>query len=239
MRKLSLVIPVYNEEARIPKNIGEIFSFLKTFPITTEVIFVNDGSKDKTLSVLENYKNQFDFKIVSYPKNRGKGYAVRQGVFAAEGEWIVFFDIDLATPITELSKLPPFFGSDEKIIIGNRNLYQSVIKRKESRVRVFLGEGFVWLSRIFVPKVTDFTCGFKCFRGDVAKKLFSLAKIDRWSFDTEILFLARLYSYPIKQVPISWKHDDDSRVRVLRDIISSAWELLIIAKNFLTSVYRD
>src|SRR3989344_6601599 len=144
MRKLSLVIPVYNEEARIPKNIGEIFSFLKTFPIATEVIFVNDGSKDRTFAVLENYKKEFNFKFVGYPTNRGKGYAVRQGVFASEGEWVVFFDIDLATPISELSKLPPFFESDEKIIIGNRNLYQSVIKRKESRVRVFLGEGFLW-----------------------------------------------------------------------------------------------
>ncbi|HEY9584324.1 MAG TPA: dolichyl-phosphate beta-glucosyltransferase [Candidatus Paceibacterota bacterium] len=239
MKKLSLVIPVYNEGQRIPKNIGNIFSFLKTFPAMTEVIFVNDGSTDNTEEVLKNYKSQFDFKIVGYPKNRGKGYAVRQGVFACEGEWIVFFDIDLATPITELSKLLPFLGSDEKIIIGNRNLEKSLINKKESPIRIFLGSGFTLVSRIFVPTVTDFTCGFKCFRGDVAKKLFSLAKIDRWSFDTEILFLARLYSYPIKQIPISWKHDDDSRVRVLRDVISSGKELLVIAKNFLTSVYRD
>lgn len=236
---LSLIIPVYNEEARIPKNIGEIFSFLKTFTLNTEVIFVNDGSTDDTLEILKDRQKEFDFKIESYEENQGKGYAIRQGVFSITGDWMAFFDIDLATPIAELKKLPELFGEGDKIIIGNRNLSGSLIKRKESPTRVFLGGGFTLISRIFVPKITDFTCGFKCFESSVAKKLFSVAKINRWGFDTELLFLARLYGYSIKQIPVSWKHDDDSRVRVLRDILSSAKELLIIAKNFLIGAYKD
>jgi len=237
LRDFSIIIPVYNEAGRVPKNIDAIFGFLETLGWTTEVIFVNDGSTDDTGKVLESYQKDLGFKVVGYQKNRGKGYAVRQGALAAAGRWIVFFDIDLATPITELGKLPPLAAGPNSVIIGSRRLAGSRIERGESKIRTLLGKGFGLLSKIFVPEITDFTCGFKAFRREAAREIFGAARINRWAFDTEILFIAKLKGFSIKQIPVSWRHDNDSRVRVLRDILRSAVELLLIALNLFAGRY--
>jgi glycosyltransferase involved in cell wall biosynthesis len=238
MARYSIVIPVYNETRRIPKNIGKIFDFFGKFDPTAELIFVNDGSSDNTLAVLESFRSRLDFKIVSYSKNRGKGYAVRQGALSATGQWVVFFDVDLATPLAEFYKLPPLLSGPDRLIIGSRQLAGSVIEKSESFGRSFLGKGFTLLSRIFVPEVVDFTCGFKAIERRAAVEIMRLAKINRWAFDTEILFVARRLGFTIKQIPINWAHDDDSRVRVLKDVLSSAKELLAIGFYFLTGRYR-
>ncbi|MEN9561311.1 MAG: hypothetical protein RIQ56_584 [Candidatus Parcubacteria bacterium] len=237
--ELSIVIPLYNEQERIPKTIGIIFDFLKTYDSTTEVIFVNDGSKDDTSRVLEEYKKVYDFRIVSYSENRGKGYAVRQGVFAADGSWIAFFDIDLATPLTALDELLRHMKTGkEEILIGSRRIEGSAILKTESGLRTFLGQGYTLLSRIFVPEVRDFTCGFKAYRRDVAKKIFAAAKIDRWAFDTEVLYLGKRFGYSIRQIPVQWTHDTASRVRVWRDVAHSLKELALIVWFSVSGSYR-
>lgn len=238
--KLSVVIPVYNEERRIPQNIDAIFSFLTNFPLQIEVLFVNDGSRDRTERILQDYQKNYDFRVVSYTPNRGKGSAVREGALAAEGDWIAFFDIDLATPLDELHKLLPFVRGDENaaVILGSRHMKGAAITKHESLLRVFLGTGYRLLSRLFVPSVTDFTCGFKCYRKDAARRIFEVARINRWAFDTEVIFLASHFGYSITQIPVQWAHDSDSRVRVMKAVSSSLKELGLIVWYSLTGAYR-
>lgn len=237
--KFSIVIPVYNEAKRIPKNIDEIFSFfgnIKNHEI--EIIFVNDGSKDDTKKVLEDYQKKYAFKIVGYVENKGKGYAIRQGVKIAVGDWIIFFDIDLATPLAEFNHLLEVLRPEDEIIIGSRRLEKSEIKKGESKIRTFLGQGFTKISNILVPGITDFTCGFKCYSKEAAKKIFSVARIDRWGFDTELLYIAKLKNIKVKQIPVRWLHDEDSRVRVVKAIISSFRELIEMKTNQIKGFYK-
>lgn len=234
----SIVIPVYNEAVRIQKSIHNICDFFyKHTDHSVEIIFVNDGSTDGTPDILNSYKKSRQFSVISYQKNRGKGYAVKQGALAARGDWIIFFDVDLATPLKEFDHMVTFMESTDQIIIGSRRLVASLIEKSESAMRVFLGQGFTALSNILVPEINDFTCGFKCFSSTAARKIFPLARIDRWGFDTELLYIAKLKNIKIRQMPIKWAHDNDSRVRVLPAIWSSLAELIQIKWNQIKGLY--
>lgn len=236
--KYSIIIPVYNEERRIPKTIGQIFDFFKPYQESLEVIFVNDGSKDQTGLLLEEYQKQYQFRVISYQLNRGKGYAVKQGALAANGDWIIFFDIDLATPLTEFDHLLTFLKDNDQVVIGSRRLAQSNIKKYESGLRTFLGQGFTKLSNILVPGIKDFTCGFKCFSRLAVAEIFPRARIDRWGFDTELLYIAHLRKLSIRQMPVTWIHDDDSRVKVFKAVISSFRELIQMLTNRWKGFYK-
>ncbi|MBI2037830.1 MAG: glycosyltransferase family 2 protein [Candidatus Magasanikbacteria bacterium] len=234
----SIIIPLFNEERRLFKTAPVIFNFFKNHDQKTELIFVNDGSSDKTLEMLNSYKKDYDFKVVSYQQNRGKGYAVRQGVFAASGDWVIFFDIDLATPLEEFNNLIKFLKPDDQVVVGSRRLKNSHIERYESGIRTFLGQGFTKLSNILVPGITDFTCGFKCFSKVAAQKIFSVARIDRWGFDTELLYIAKLKKIIVRQMPVVWAHDTDSRVNVLKAVVSSLKELFEMKMNQIKGLYK-
>ncbi len=235
----SVVIPVYNEERRIPRSIDQIFDFFAGFTDhRIEIIFVNDGSSDQTAKVLQDYQTKYKFKVIDYTVNRGKGYAVKQGALAAGGDWIIFFDIDLATPLNEFNHLLQFMKSDDRLIIGSRRLGESKIEKSESSIRVFLGQGFTKLSNILVPGITDFTCGFKCFSRQAAQTIFPLARIDRWGFDTELLYIAKLKKLSIRQMPVAWAHDNDSRVNVIKAVISSFRELCQMKWNQIKGLYK-
>lgn len=227
----SIVIPVYNETKRIRENAPAVFDFFRSSGVSHEIIFVNDGSVDETRAVLLEFQKSHPCTLISYEHNRGKGYAVRQGALAATGGWILFFDIDLATPLTEFTHFLSFRQSNDDVIIGSRRLAGSLIRKSESPLRVLLGNGFSALSRFFVPGVSDFTCGFKCFSRKAAGTVFAVARIDRWAFDTEILYIARLRGFHIREMPVSWSHSFDSRVRVLADVCTSARDLLRIRIN--------
>ena len=234
----SIIIPLYNEEKRLPKNANRIFDFFKNFSCANEIIFVNDGSTDNTLNILKDYQKNNNFEIVSYEVNHGKGYAVRQGVKRAKGDALVFFDVDLAVPLEKMDDLVKNVLPDDKVIIGSRRLELSAIKRSEPKLRTFLGQGFTKLSNILVPGVTDFTCGFKCFTKDAAQSIFGVARIDRWGFDTELLYIAKLKKLRIREIPVSWTHDSDSRVDILQSIKSSLKELLEIKMNQIKGCYK-
>lgn len=234
----SIVIPVYNEESRIPKTIDAIFSFFEHSGVNRQIIFVDDGSCDRTKIILEQYRTKYDFIVVSYSENRGKGYAVREGVKHAQGDWIIFFDIDLATPLSEFSHLLKFLQPNDMVVIGSRRLQGAEIKKGESRLRTFLGRGFTKLSNILVPGITDFTCGFKCFSKAAVGIIFPRAHINRWGFDTELLYIAHLKKLSLREMPVAWVHDEDSRVNVGKAIISSITELGQIFLNRLKGLYH-
>ncbi|MBI5728698.1 MAG: glycosyltransferase family 2 protein [Candidatus Magasanikbacteria bacterium] len=234
----SIVIPVYNEERRLPKNIDKICQFFLTTHQKVEIIFVNDGSTDQTLAILSAYNNKYNFKIISYQKNQGKGYAVRQGALASKGDWVVFFDVDLATPLEEFNLLVETLAPGDQIVIGSRRLPASQINVRESKTRTLLGHCFTKLSNLLVPSVVDFTCGFKCFSRTAVAIIFPRARINRWGFDAELLYVGTLHYLPIKQIPVSWAHDADSKVKVFQAIFSSLWELFNMKLNQLRGLYK-
>jgi dolichyl-phosphate beta-glucosyltransferase len=234
----SIIIPLFNEERRLPKTAPLIFDFFRNNKERTELIFVNDGSNDGTANLLEEYRKDFDFKVIAYQENKGKGYAVRQGALQATGDWKIFFDIDLATPLEEFNNLIKFIRSNDQVIVGSRRLKESKIEKYESGLRTFLGQGFTKLSNILVPDITDFTCGFKCFSKEASQKIFSVARIDRWGFDTELLYIAKLKKIPVRQMPVVWAHDADSRVNVVKAVISSFKELIQMKANQIKGFYN-
>ncbi|OGM21886.1 hypothetical protein A2714_04150 [Candidatus Woesebacteria bacterium RIFCSPHIGHO2_01_FULL_38_9] len=239
---LSVIIPVYNESKRVYK-LTKILKYLGRNTFRTEIIVVNDGSKDNTLLKLKNLTSKklqknLNVKIISYRKNKGKGYAIKKGVLKARGKHRLFLDIDLSTPISEFQKFLTHLGKYD-ILIGSRKIKGAKVSQRQSLIREALGKNFTFLSQIILGlKVSDFTCGFKCFSTTASQTIFKLQRIDRWGFDCEILFIAKQLGFTIKEVPVIWKNDPNSKVRFPHDIISSFLELLKIRINYFSGKYR-
>lgn len=212
--KLSVVIPAYNEEVRIVKTLEKIKNYLKDFDC--EIIVVDDGSTDGTSK----------FAQISYTQNMGKGYAIQKGVESAIGDLILFIDADNATPIEELSKL---LKVDADIVIGSRYLPASNIEKKQSFLRVSIGRLGNFIIRLLVVKnIKDTQCGFKLFKKNIAKELFAELRTYRFGFDIEILARAQKKGLKIVEVPVTWLHNDNSRVRPIRDALKTLSDLLKI-----------
>lgn len=237
--KLSIIIPCYNEERRFRNEIGHFTSYLKNVKFSWEMILVNDGSKDKTLGLMKNLaKNIKNIKILSYQQNRGKGYALAQGVKKSSGKFVLFSDIDHSVSVETVEEFFKQFANGSDIVIASRRMKGSSIEKSQPPIRVFLGKGFSFLVRILIdPKIMDTTCGFKAFKSEVAKNLFNKLTISDWSFDAEIIFLARKYKYTVAQVPVRWKNDPESKVSLKRDVINSLIGLLKIRTHDLLGKY--
>lgn len=227
---LSIVIPVFNEELRLAKTFAELEDFFsKGDWKSLEVIFVDDGSTDKTAEMIKKLKFRYPVKLISYKENRGKGYAVRHGMLAAEGDYALTIDADMSTSLTEVSKTIPLMASDCPVIIGTRKAKGSRMIPPQPFLRKKLGEGYTMLARFITGvKVSDFTCGFKCFSRQAREKVFREAAINRWSYDAEILFLAKKSGFKICEVPVVWRNDRDTRVRLGKDILGSFIDLIKI-----------
>lgn len=234
---LSVIIPVFNEEKRI-KNINNIITFLKKQQYKWEVIIVNDGSSDKTIAMLKFLKNKLKFKLISLPKNQGKGAAIKMGMLTASGKYRLFLDVDLSTPIEEFNKLKPQLKKFD-IVIGSRKMKGSSVIIRQSFIREFLGKLFTFLSQITLQmKISDFTCGFKCFSQKAADQIFPLQTINRWGFDSEILYIGKLKNYSIIEVPVKWRNAPGTKVKFPDAIINSLLELVIIEVNGFRGLYR-
>jgi len=210
MITLSVIIPVYNEEKSIGITVPKIFHYLNKKQIDHEVIVVDDGSTDQTVPIVENIKK---CNLLKHKKNKGKGAAVKTGVKAAQGEYILFTDADSSTSIEELDK---FWNKKEKydILIGSRYILGSDIRVKQPWYRniiTFIGNKMIRI--ILGLKLKDTQCGFKLFQKEAAKDLFSLQKIERWGFDMEILYLAKKKIYSIKEIPIIWSDSPETKVK--------------------------
>ncbi len=225
---LSIVVPAYNEEHRLPHSLEQIRAFLADQPYRAEVVVVENGSTDATWAVIQAFAAR-DARIRGLRSPRkGKGLAVRLGMLAARGRYRFLADADLSMPITELPRFLPPRLTDFDIAIGTREGLGAV-RYHEPWHRHWMGRGFNLLVQMLaLPGIRDSQCGFKMFRGPVAEDLFRRATLEGMAFDVEVLFIARRLGYRIVEVPIPWYFDPDSRVHPVRDTLHMLRELLTI-----------
>jgi len=219
--ELSIVIPAYNEEKRLQKTLDVIVEFCKKKRIKYEIIVVNDGSTDKTKHIIQaNCRINTRIMLVDNNKNRGKGYSVKHGVKKASGDLILFSDSDLSTPIEEYEKLKEYIDKGYDIAIGSRRIKGSEIKIKQPLHRRLIGKIFGLLVEILLLKgIKDTQCGFKLFRTNTAKNVFTQQRIRGYCFDVEILYISRNeYNAKIKEVPVTWINSAElSKVNVVKE----------------------
>jgi dolichyl-phosphate beta-glucosyltransferase len=237
---LSVVVPAFNEEPRIPRTLRELSGYLAANFKEYEIIVVDDGSSDGTASIVEGLGRELpNITLVSYPANAGKGYATRKGVLASRGDLVLTCDADMSTPVGEYEKLVPFVRDHFDIAIGSRGMEDSELVVRQPWYRELMGRTFNLFVRTLVFKgIRDTQCGFKLFRGDVARRLFRDSVISGFAFDVEILFLARKSGYKIKEVPIQWLNSPNSRVRIMSDPLKMFLELFRIRANWLSGRYN-
>jgi dolichyl-phosphate beta-glucosyltransferase len=226
---ISIVVPAYNEEARVGSTLDAMIAWLDAQGEDYEILVADDGSKDGTVRVVEERRaKNLRVRVVPLPENRGKGAAVRTGVLAARGDEILFSDADLATPIEELVNLRAAMKRDgTEIAIASRALPESDIRTRQHPLRELMGRTFnVILRSVVMGGVKDTQCGFKLFRGDVGRALFGEATVDGFAFDVEILLLAHAHKYRVSEVPVVWRHVEQSKVSPGRDAALMLWDVM-------------
>ncbi len=236
----SIVIPAYNEAERIGASLDRILAFIAESRWSAEIIVVNDGSRDNTSQVVQEYSRRNPIiRVLENPGNRGKGYSVRNGMLNASGQVLLFTDADLSSPIEEANKLFAVIESGQAdVAIGSRYLQSELQTRKQPLHRRMLGRAFNGALRMILGlSYVDTQCGFKAFNRKAVTTIFPNMKIERWGFDPEILFLARRYGLRVAEVPVSWAHDHRSKISPLRDGTRMLGELLRIRMNSLGGKY--
>ena len=233
MKDLSIIFPAYNEAKRIGSTIRKFNSYLMTTRYSYELIVVDDGSTDDLVNIVKNLAIKIpDLKIVCCEKNKGKGQAVRIGMLAAEGKIKLFSDADGSTPVEEIHKiLAPIENKTAKISIGSRYLEYSDVQKKQPLYRqIWSRVANFFVQKLLLPGIVDPNCGFKAFDGKTADFLFSQCSINEWSFDLEVLGLAKKNDITIQQVPVKWIHDEASKGK-LRQLPKEIKNLYTIRKR--------
>jgi dolichyl-phosphate beta-glucosyltransferase len=234
---ISIIIPVYNEEKRIETFLTDVVTFLTRQTYPYEVIIVNDGSIDATVKLADNVLRQHipdKFRILELEANQGKGAAVKNGMLAAQGEFAFFLDADGSTAIEEIDEFIPTFSPEIDIYMAVRTK-----KHFAPFKRVFFGKGYIKLANFLLGlTISDFTCGFKCYRLESARKVFPRQLLKNWSFDAEDIFIAKKQGCKIKEIPVYWKHVGGSKVKVLKNIIVCGWDLIRIKYYNLRGKYK-
>lgn len=238
--RYSIVIPAYNESARIPATLRSVVDCIRARGWDAEVVVVNDGSRDDTADVVREFaRTAPEIRLLENGTNRGKGYSVRHGVLQALGEIVMFTDADLSSPIEEADGLFAAIAQGADIAIGSRWLATSRQTHRQPLYRQIFGRCFNLLTRMVMNlPFADTQCGFKAFTRSAAQTVFQLQTIERWGFDPEILFIALKRGYRISEVPVSWAHDARTRISYLRDGIQMLKELAIVRWNALLGRYR-
>lgn len=234
---LSIVIPAYNEENRLPGTLEQLFRFLEKQPFASEIIVVENGSDDKTFEIAQRFADGQTNVHVLRNEQRGKGLAIQRGVMAAVGEYIFLCDADLSMPVEEISKFIPPQLDRLDVAIASREAPGSV-RFNEPYYRHFTGRVFNTLIRLLVlPRLQDTQCGFKCIRARVAREIFPYQTLTGWAFDVELLYIARHHGYPIVEIPIHWYFNADSKISVFRDSLRMFLDLLRIRSNARRGLY--
>lgn len=245
---LSVIIPAYNEEPNFKKGVlDEVPEYLSKQDYSYEVLIVDDGSEDATAKLSENFaKKHKNFRVIRNP-HQGKAETVKRGVVESKGDLILFTDFDQATPLSEVEKLLPYFPEYD-VVIGSRQL-PGAKRQKEPFYRHLMGLGFNLVVQAFAVRgIWDTQAGFKCFKGNIAKKLFEKLKVYGQSkvvkgalvtaFDVELLFLAQKLGYKIKEIPIAWHHVATTRVNPIKDSLRMFKDVVKIRLNDLRGIYK-
>lgn len=224
---LSVIIPAYNEQQRLAPHLSHVLAYLHEHFPAFELIVVDDGSTDQTASSVSTaFQNEPRARLISYQPNRGKGYAVRTGVLASQGEQLVFLDADLSTPIAEIPRALELL-EEADIVIGSRDLPGADIRVPQPLYRRLASEIFKWIRYVMIGlwDISDTQCGFKAYRGPAARRLFALAQIDRFLFDVEILYLAQRAGLRILEIPVRWTDAAGSKVRFWAGLVQTIRDL--------------
>lgn len=246
--ELSLIVPAYNEEKRLPATLERITEYLATRDFSYELLIVDDGSRDQTGRVALDFQARCpQLRLLQYLDaagrivNRGKGFAVRTGMLASRGRLVLFSDADLSTPIEEMEHLLPSIQSGQcAIAIASRALPDSNLTVHQPWHREAMGRTFNRFVRLAIgTDVRDTQCGFKALRGDVAHRLFGLARIDGFGFDTELIFLAAKMRLRVREIPVTWRHAEESRVNPLTAPLQMMRELATVRLNDARGLYNE
>ena len=234
---LSIIIPAYNEEHRLPRTLEQVTEFLARQSYSGEVIVVENGSRDRTLDMAREFARQHENVRVFREVGRGKGLAVRRGMLEAQGEYRFICDADLSMPIDEVNAFLPPALENFDIAIGSREARGSV-RYDEPAYRHWGGRAINTAIRILIlPGLQDTQCGFKCFTAAAAADLFGLQTLQGWSFDIEVLYLARRRKYRIREVPIHWYFDPETKLEAVRDGLHMIRDIFMVHLNALRGVY--
>lgn len=242
---LTIIIPAYNEEKRLPPTLERVAEFLRGQPYHAEVLIVENGSTDRTSEVVEHFcatqlRADDPFEIRLLHSEKGKGNAVKCGILAGRGAYLLVSDTDLSVPIEESPRfLPPALDSNGYgIAIASREV-PGAARHGEPVYRHIMGRVFNWLvRRLAVPHIQDTQCGFKCFSREAAMLIFPLQQINGWGFDVELLAIAQHHGIQIIEIPVNWYYRSDSRVQPIKDTITMVRELLLIRRNLRSGVYN-
>jgi glycosyltransferase involved in cell wall biosynthesis len=240
--RLSIVIPAYNESARIERTLQRVMECVDRQGWDAEVLVVDDGSVDGTVEIVRRWMERNPrLYLVQNDGNRGKGYSVRNGLLQAAGEVVMFTDADLSAPMEEAERLMAAIVAGADVAIGSRWMDRTRQTQHQPMYRRFFGRCFNWVTRTVMGlPFKDTQCGFKAFKRTAAQVIFRLQRIERWGFDPEILFIARKLGYDIREVAVTWGHDERSRMSYLKDGMKMLEEIAAIRINSIAGRYdRD
>ena len=236
---LSIIIPSYNEEARLPGTLQRIAEYLPTLKLRTEVLVVDDGSTDRTAAVAESFHGKLTgLRVLSNGTNRGKGYSVRHGMLEAQGDMVLFTDADLSAPIEEAEKLLRPLNNGYDVAIGSRAMDRSLISTRQSIFRETAGIIFNKIVRLVLRlPFVDTQCGFKAFRRERSRIIFEQQRIEGFGFDPELLYLARHYGLRAIEIPVRWGHSEATKVNMLGDSLKMFADIFTIRWNAMSGRY--
>jgi glycosyltransferase involved in cell wall biosynthesis len=236
---LSILFPAHNEEERLPDTLQKVDAFIRSLPFPCEVVIIENGSTDATLQIAQEYAHNNEHAIVLHNDLPGKGRAVQTGMLAARGAYRFVCDVDLSMPVEEILHFLPPQLDDYDIAIASREA-KGAVRYDEPPYRHLVGRVFNTMVRLLtLPELNDTQCGFKCFTAQAAETLFPKMTIPGWTFDVEVLAIARQRKYRLVEVPIPWYYQPRSKINVLRDSAKMALDLFTIRRNIRTGVYAD
>ena len=228
---MSIIIPAYNEERRLPTSLEQVDRFVAAQPYPIEVVVVNNNSRDATRRIADEFAARHSYMRVMDQSRQGKGAAVQKGMLAATGEFLFICDADFSMPVEEISKFMPPNAASYDVAIASREV-PGARRVDEPQYRHLMGRVFNLIVRVLaIPHIQDTQCGFKVFRRQAARDVFALQTIDGWGFDVEVLFIALKHGYQLIEIPITWYYKPQTKISPLRDSINMVLEVMRVRLN--------